>query len=174
MAQIYFLSVLFNVIAGLILVYGKSLKKNESSESLYDDDPFAEDREDEAFDAENSMDNNSETVKGIKKEKEGILTDINSKTFRLITGILCVFVGIMKLLNQFRNDVAIIGDLLPALAGIAGGASLLIEYYVVISGNEFAVPDLVKTVFVDSKKYIGIGCLAAGLLHFIFPQVVLL
>ena len=80
----------------------------------------------------------------------------------------------MKILSVFRNDIPVIGDLVPALAGLAGGAALLVEYYVSSSAADSTIPDNIQTVFIDSRKYIGVFCLLAGLLHFVFPQVMLL
>ena len=51
---------------------------------------------------------------------------------------------------------------------------MLVEYYVSSSAAGSTIPDNIQTVFIDSRKYIGVFCLLAGLLHFVFPQVMLL
>ncbi len=146
MAQFYFLSVLLNILAGLILIYGKNLA-------------------DESFEDENQI-----TKTGISF---GVL-DFDSTTFRLIVGILSIFVAIMKIISVFRNDVPIIGDILPVFAGFAAGASILIEYYISTTSEDESITGNIYKVFIGSRKYIGIGCIVIGILHFIFPQVLFL
>lgn len=199
MAQFYFLSVLFNIIAGLILIYGKDLTKknstdlilsdkedNSDDENIFADETSSEnsalkDSEDfsqeEIFSSDKDDKKSSEKSKNQKKKSSETSKNfdfLNNSTFRLICGVLCVFVGIMKFLSVFRNDVPVIGDLIPALAGLSGGVSLLLEYYISHATTKNELPSWVNKVFIESRKYIGIFCLLAGLLHFVFPQVVLL
>lgn len=152
MAQFYFLSILMNILAGLILVFGINLV----SERV--DDDFDEDI--------------SESDKKVKKTFGDL--GLDSLGFRMVTGILCVFVALMKILSVFRNDVPVIGDLIPAFAGFAGGASILLEYYVYTSDQEISVNENVQKVFIDSRKIIGYICFAAAVMHFVFPQVLFL
>ena len=168
MAQFYFLSVLFNILTGLIIVYGKRLvpasKENLPSESA--DDDFSQ--TDSEFESESTSASASTT------RMQGLLGNFDSRSFRLVLGVLCMFVGLMKFLSVFRNDVPVIGDLFPAIAGLAGGASLLLEYYTATSSVGLELPEWVTKLFVDSRKYVGVACLIAGLLHFVCPQVMLL
>ncbi len=171
MVQFYLLSILLNILAGLILVMLPPLSqkdrasvpaKVEDSDTL-EEDPFA--------DVEAPL---SETAAA--KNSGGafqMLTQVDSKLFRLVVGILSVFVGLMKLLSVYRNDLPIIGDLLPVLAGFAGGATLLIDYYLASTSEETILPPFVQSVLVDGRKYVGIACLAVAALHFLFPGVVL-
>lgn len=147
MAQFYFLSVLLNILAGLILIYGKNLVQLKSSSE----------------DSSNSSQENS--FGGL---------NFDSPEFRLVVGVLCVFVAVMKILSVFRNDIPVIGDLLPSIAGFLSGASILLEYYISASSEDDSVPPAVYKIFIDSRKYIGVICIAAGILHFVFPQVMLL
>lgn len=169
MVQFYFLSIVINVFVGLILVYGKNFTNdvNVSIKVKKDESKV------------------HSTTKRVKKEekieeqsvKHNPIKDfecVDNKTFRLVTGILCAFVGIMKLLTVFKNDVPFIGDLFPAVVGLAGAVSLLLEYYLVTTTEETELPEWVSNIFIKSRKYIGIACLTAALLHFVFPQVVLL
>ncbi|MCR5764126.1 MAG: hypothetical protein K6G00_12170 [Treponema sp.] len=104
MIQFYFLSILFNLLTGLILVYCRNLAI---------DDDFSEDTDS----------TNSDLLNGFK--------GMDNSTFRLVLGGLCVITGIMKLLSSY--DVAVIGDLIPAAASLLGGAALLVEYYSISS-----------------------------------------
>lgn len=148
MAQFYFLSILMNILAGLILIFGVNLAAEKTGDFLDEED---------------------DTDSPVKKTFGEL--GLDSPSFRMVVGILCVFVAIMKLLSVFRNDVPFIGDSFPALAGFLGGASILLEYYVSSSEDEISVSESIQKVFIDSRKIIGYVCFAAALLHFIFPQV---
>lgn len=95
-------------------------------------------------------------------------------TFRLVVAILSGLVGILKLLSTIQNDVPVIGDLIPALAGLAACFALLVEYYIQKSTTEVKLPSVLNTVFISGRKYLGIFCIIAGVLHFIFPRVLFL
>ena len=145
MAQFYFLSVLLNILAGLILIFGRNLTEVASSTE-------DEDGESAILIGSFSLDNSG---------------------FRLVVGILCVFVALMKILSVFKGDVPVVGDLLPVLAGLVSGASILLEYYVASSEDEpLSQTPIAKLI--DWRKYIGIGCVAVAILHFVFPQIIFL
>ncbi len=174
MLQFYFLSILLNVIAGLILVYATDFtskntvfpenEKNDfenSSDSIEDSDKNTE-SDDSVFDKKLSFAINS---KG---------TFFDDMTFRLVIAILSGLVGILKLLSTIQNDVPVIGDLIPAIAGLAACFALLVEYYIQKSTTEIKLPSVLNTVFINGRKYLGIFCIIAGVLHFIFPRVLFL
>ncbi len=174
MLQFYFLSILLNVIAGLILVYATDFtskntvfpenEKNDfenSSDSIEDSDKNTE-SDDSVFDKKLSFAINS---KG---------TFFDDMTFRLVIAILSGLVGILKLLSTIQNDVPVIGDLIPAIAGLAACFALLVEYYIQKSTTEVKLPSVLNTVFINGRKYLGIFCIIAGVLHFIFPRVLFL
>ena len=144
MAQFYFLSVLLNILAGLILIFGRNLAA-----------PLAEGEDD------------SESAIAI-----GSFT-LDNSGFRLIVGILCIFVALMKILSVFKGDVPVVGDLLPVLAGLVSGASILFEYYVASSEDE-PLSESPVAKLLEWRKYIGIGCIAVAILHFVFPQIIFL
>ncbi len=181
MAQFYFLSVLLNILTGLILVYGKKLSESKAEEndvpadveivsSSSEEDLLSEDIPSDS--GEGEEENSKKST--VQEKVSEAFSSFDGRSFRLVVGVLCAFVGIMKLLSVFRNDVPVVGDLFPALAGLCGGASLLLDYYSDSSSLELNLPSFVETIFVDSKKYIGIACLISGLLHFVFPQVLFL
>lgn len=96
------------------------------------------------------------------------------ETFRLVLGILTSVTGFFKLLTAVRGDVPVIGDLVPALAGLVGGFALLYEFYKSRSTLEMErIPLFIQKV-VSSKRYIGIGCLVAASFHFLFPTILFL
>jgi len=96
------------------------------------------------------------------------------ETFRLVLGILTGVVGFFKFLTVVRGDVPVVGDLLPALAGLVGSFMLLYEFY--RSRNDMETENgsaFVRSVM-SSKRYIGIACIAVAVLHFLFPVVLFL
>ncbi len=97
-----------------------------------------------------------------------------TKNFRLIVGILTAFSGLMKLLTVTANDVPILGDIIPAIVGLIGGACLLYEFYVSSSKIEISLNPLFENIFVNGRKYVGIACLIVALLHFLVPQALFL
>jgi hypothetical protein len=96
------------------------------------------------------------------------------ETFRLVVGILAAITGFFKLLTAIQGDVPVIGDLIPALAGLAGGFTLIYEFYRLRSSTEEEnLPRFVRKIM-SSKRYVGVACLIAAGLHFLFPNVLLL
>lgn len=147
MLQFYFLSIMLNLVTGLLLVFGKELAdddvpgrsaETDSGNTMFGEDSFFDD-----------------------------------KTFRLVLGILTVFTGVMKFMSVVHDDVPVAGDLVPALAGLLGGVCLIIEY-VRLSGNKKLLNQFVYRLFVEDRKYIGWFSIGAAVLHFIFPEALLL
>ncbi len=138
MIQFYLLSVVFNTLAGLLLILSKPLAE-DSQEATIAGLPFYE-----------------------------------TKNFRLMVGIIASFAGLMKLLTVMGSNIPILGDIIPAIVGIVGGACLLYEFYVSSSKVEIHLSPLFEKVFVGGRKYVGIACLVVALLHFLVPQALFL
>jgi hypothetical protein len=189
MLQFYFLSVLLNLVAGLIFIY--AMNGTETNLVLSDsDEPFAEspssssdsaDFNPETDDLDLNLDDSSSEETGAKPAggKAGGLKALavpflGDKTLQLVVGILSVLTGIMKLLSPIQYDIAIIGDLVPSLAGIAAGAVLLLDWYQERSDVQIALPDAIQNIYTGGRKYLGIFCIIAAVLHFIFPRVLFL
>ncbi|MBO4404278.1 MAG: hypothetical protein J5780_02980 [Treponema sp.] len=108
-------------------------------------------------------------------EKKGTLTGIpliDDLPVRLTVGLITLFTGIIKLLSPF-SGIPVFGDLIPALACLMCGTSLLLEYYAAKTSPD-NVSESVMNFFVGSRKITGFACLATAALHFIMPQVILL
>lgn len=96
------------------------------------------------------------------------------ETFRLVLGILTGIVGFFKLLTVVRGDVPVLGDLFPAVAGMAAGFMLLYEFYRSRSSvTEESLPPVVMR-FIASKRYVGIIAIVSASTHFLFPTVLFL
>jgi hypothetical protein len=104
----------------------------------------------------------------------GLGFSLGNETVRLVLGIMAMVTGVLKLLSSVPGDLAVIGDLIPALAGFAGGFSLIFEYYRGHATLSSPRADQMEGFFVRHKKQIGFIALASAALHFLFPSVLLL
>ena len=155
MEQFYCLSVVLNIVAGLILVYGLDLTKQPG----------------EIVPTEIEGEN-KKLIPGRKLPKN--LSGLNGRGLRFIIGICATLVGLIKFFSAYRG-IAILGDLIPSVAGLAAGISILIEYYAAnITDDDFELSDKIESLFVKPRKYIGVFCLLAALLHFLFPRAIFL
>ena len=158
MVQFYFLSIMLNIIVGVILF--SSANNND-----YDDDDIEETRP---------------AKRGSKAVKEAIKNDsiFTNETFCLICGIVCVLVAVFKLFLVYHHSakdchIPVIGDLLPAVIGIFGGATVVLNYH----SKSFAdhdLPEFIDTNLFRNKKYIGCACIVIAVIHFIVPGLAIL
>jgi hypothetical protein len=99
---------------------------------------------------------------------------LNNETVRLIVGGLAFITGILKILSPSPEDVKVIGDLFPALAGLAGGFILVFEFYR-NKATDSAVLEYMErfaSLLGRNRKIIGLVCIAASALHFIFHEII--
>jgi hypothetical protein len=96
------------------------------------------------------------------------------EAFRLTVGMLSGVTALFKLLTAIEGDVPVIGDMVPALSGMACGISLLLEYYCSKSQVSSKALERLKSVFIKRRKAIGLLSIIAALAHFVFPRVVFL
>lgn len=167
MLQFYFLSVLLNIVSGLVFLYPQKDSDGALSSENPDDNLFSDLSD---SDDENSASDSSKA----KKSKFLEIPFLEDPSFRLVLGILMVLTGLMKLLSPIQYDVPVVGDLVPALAGLAGGFAVLLDWYKSKSSVDVNLPGIIDKIFVEGRKYLGIFCIAAGVLHFIFPRVLFL
>jgi hypothetical protein len=137
MMQLYFLSIVFNGLAGLLFIFGDFRKSDTEEHSA----PFS-------FDGDG---------------------------FRLILGILAAIIGVLKLLSPVKG-IPILGDLLPAVAGIAAGFALIFGFYRAHSSHvdtEGSISHLGE-FFLIHQRVAGVTLLIVALLHFIFAEAFIL
>ena len=182
MLQFYFLSVLLNLLAGLVFIYalnGESKKNMVLSDSSnpFGDENFSADVPEKSPEEEPvSFDDD---LSASPSEKKSAITALAApfladKTFQLVVGILSALTGLMKLLSPIQYDIAVIGDLIPSLAGLAAGAVLLLDWYQERSDVELALPEAIQNIYTGGRRYLGLFCIIAAVLHFIFPRVLFL
>jgi len=93
---------------------------------------------------------------------------------RMILIILALIVGIFKLLSVTRGDVAVVGDLLPAIGLLVLAVVFFLDYYTEQSEVRTQFIESLQKIFVSHKSAIGVGLIVIGLLHFLFPGVLFL
>ena len=118
----------------------------------------------------------SEANGGVPRFKEGL--PFKDETLRLITGVLTVIVGFLKLLAPVRDGetvVYVIGDLIPALAGFLAGFILIFEYYRTRSSVEaMDQTEKIDRILISNKRIIGFAAVIVAALHFLFARFLLL
>lgn len=92
-----------------------------------------------------------------------------SRSLAVSVGAVTLAVGVLKLIVRSPGEtVVIVGDLLPALGGIALGLILLGESLRKGATGKKSV-DKVTDVVLTYRVPVGIAGIALGLLHFLLP-----
>ena len=105
---------------------------------------------------------------------------LNNPSFLLALGILSFVTGVLKLLSPLPSSinaargVLIIGDLVPAAAGIAAGIILIFGIYRQNTSSASSSLDQLGSNLLVFKKPIAIGLFAAALVHFILGEIIFL
>ncbi|MCL2264420.1 MAG: hypothetical protein FWC22_00125 [Treponema sp.] len=105
---------------------------------------------------------------------------LNNPTFHLALGILSLVTGVLKILSPIPSSidaargVLIIGDLIPAAAGIIAGLALIFGLY--RQGSSFGTGklDQLGMNLLAFRKPIALGLFIAALSHFILGELILL
>lgn len=105
---------------------------------------------------------------------DGVRAFLRDMTVRLVLGILAVTVGFFKLLTVMRGDIPIVGDFLPALAGLASGFALLLEFYRSNSNVTTDTLERVDRIFNANRRIVGVSSMIIGFVHFLFASVLFL
>jgi hypothetical protein len=138
-------------------------------------------------------------------EKEGKTTLLGKikelfeeKGAKFSLGILSLIVGLFKILTPTAGDVAVVGDLLPAITGLSLGVVLLLDFFKASSGMPAGAKNVSTKVektpaktdkttakagdtpvltgnlvsyILANRKYIGIAGIVVSILHFLMPEV---
>ena len=105
---------------------------------------------------------------------DGVRNYLKDLTVRLVLGVLSVIVGFFKLLTVMRGDIPIIGDFLPAVAGLVSGFSLLLDFYRGNSNVTTETMEKMERIFMANRRIVGIGAMIVGFTHFLFASVLFL
>ena len=99
---------------------------------------------------------------------------VNNPTFYLILGILCIVVGVLKLLSPTMDGIPILGDLIPSAAGIISGLILIFGIYRQDISAKSGELDRLGTNMLAFRRPIGLALMSVALIHFLFPQALFL
>lgn len=129
---------------------------------------------------------------------QGLRTFLRDPSVSLVTGILASVIGALKLLTAMRGDIPVVGDFLPAMAGLAVGSTLLLERFRDPEFARSAAADSATTgqgddpaaaaaaaeakkglgkverFLLDHKMAVGLAGMIAAAVHFLFPMVLFL
>lgn len=118
-------------------------------------------------------DNNEETVTKFQ-------FPVNNPTFHLILGIISAVTGVLKLLSPSMDRIPVIGDLVPAAAGIIAGFVMIFGIYrkdITSSaggGQSGKSLEDLGSALLSFRKPLGLVLLAIALIHFLLPQALFL
>jgi hypothetical protein len=107
-------------------------------------------------------------------EEDGFSFGFDNGMLRLVIGGASMLTGLFKLLSPVSGNVPVLGDLVPALANLAGGFILVFEYYRSRSSVASETADRIEKIAVRNRKAAGFFSIGAALLHFIFYPVLFL
>lgn len=155
MEQFYCLSVMLNILIGFILFFKDKVVNSDENSEKEDDVSFLEDKHG--------------TFEELFSEK----SFLSSSKVQLILGCSGILVAIMLLLSPY-SGIFLFGDLLPAIACLAGASSILVSYYFDDSLSDLKLNDMIKFIIIDCRKYVGLISIIVGIIHFIVPGVVFL
>lgn len=94
--------------------------------------------------------------------------------FRLGLGVVTFVVGFLKFLAVSPEDVPVVGDLLPAVAGLVMGLILLLQYYRSRSSVSSPAVDRVEAIFGSNSGVFGTAGILIAVLHFLLPRILFL
>lgn len=137
MYQIYFLSILVNLLAGITLSFDR-MDERLQLRSLFNPELF------------------------------------QHAGFRLTMAIVTFVVGFLNLLSVSPGDVPVVGDLLPALAGMVMGSTLFLQYYKDRTTVESSSLTSLDRIFGNNSAIIGTLGIIVAVLHFFLHTVLFL
>jgi hypothetical protein len=108
---------------------------------------------------------------------KNIRFSLNTPTFHLVLGILCAVTGVLKILSPTMDGILLLGDLIPAAAGIIAGILLIFGIYrqdISAAPENPGALDRFGVSLLRFRKAIGLGLIIVAVLHFLFPKAIFL
>lgn len=102
------------------------------------------------------------------------LDAFQSMSGRLILGLVTFVVGFLKLLSVSPGDVAVVGDLVPAVSGMLMGFTLAFQYYRSRSEGQSSTVATIETLVDKYGAVLGLVGIGSAVLHFVLHQVLFL
>ncbi len=97
-----------------------------------------------------------------------------SAGFRFGLGAVTMLVGFFQFLSVHPDDVIIIGDIVPAIAGMILGGTLMLSYYCEKRTVESSFVDRLEAIFLKNAENLAYLGLLVAVLHFFFHRVLFL
>jgi hypothetical protein len=88
---------------------------------------------------------------------------------KILLGLAAVAAGVLKLFFPMKGP-PVIGDFIPAIAGILSGGMLFYSFYKSHQTLKGEDNESAARLFVLNRKWIGLLGIASGLLQFLFPR----
>jgi len=101
-------------------------------------------------------------------------TVFKSHSFQFGLGVVTMLVGFFQFLSVHPDDVIVIGNLIPAAAGMVIGGTLVLAYYRAKSTVESGFADRLEAIFLKNASNLGYLGLLIAVLHFFLHRVLLL
>lgn len=105
-----------------------------------------------------------------------VFSDVAFKSlgFQFGLGVATLVVGVFQFLTVAPGDVPVVGDLIPALAGIILGGTLILIYYKEKSTLESSGMSTLDRIFVQNAPNLAYLGLLVALVHFFLHRVLFL
>jgi hypothetical protein len=97
-----------------------------------------------------------------------------SQGFVFGLGVVTFLVGFFQLLSVHPDDTIILGNLVPAAAGMVLGGSLMLAYYKEKTTVESSLVDRLDRIFLQNASNLAYLGLLVAVLHFFFHRVLFL
>lgn len=97
---------------------------------------------------------------------------LRDPTFLLVLLIFSGIAAVFKLLSPVAGSYPLVGDIIPALAGIFG-CVVFFDRWLKAAENQMTIPVFITRIL-EFEKPIGFFCLFAGITHLLFSQVLFL
>ena len=101
-------------------------------------------------------------------------TVFKSLGFHFGLGVVTLLVGFFQFLSVHPDDTIILGNLVPAAAGMVLGGTLVLRYYREKSTLESSLVDRLDAIFLQNAENLAYLGLLIAILHFLFHRVLLL
>ena len=105
----------------------------------------------------------------------------NNPVFLLVLGIISAVTGILKLLSPTMDGIPILGDMIPAAAGVTAGLVLIFGIYrhgssssPITSDVGIGSLDRLGTSLLRFRKTLGLCLMVTAAVHFLIPQALFL
>lgn len=108
---------------------------------------------------------------------KGFVAFVESRPkMRLTVAIVAFAVGILVIMSPIDGDVPVVGDLLPAAAGLFMGYALWLEWFRERRPEIESWPfiQVSEKIFLAYRDQIGLAGMAVAFLHFLVPTVLFL